>query len=151
MPKTSSNPSKNYYSLSYLIWEINNKINQKIAKKLLKWKVTPLQFRVLSVVAKLNSEQEIVTQINITNYLRTDQTMISKVVRDLELKQYLVREVGRTDTRAKVITITELGLSLVKSQQKIIQEMDNQIDMDGIESDSKLGKMLNKIINKLNK
>jgi DNA-binding MarR family transcriptional regulator len=106
---------------------------------------------VLSVVAKLNSEQEIVTQINITNHLRTNQTMISKVIRDLESKQYLVRKVDTIDTRAKVITITELGLSLVNSQQQIIQEMDNQINIDGIESDSKLGKMLNKIINKLNK
>ena len=62
------------------------------------------------------------TQVDIANISNADRMMVSKVLRTLEDKKFIVRYEHPTDTRAKVIKLTNKGEEVL---QKAIVKIEN--------------------------
>lgn len=77
--------------------------------------LTHTQFVLLASLAWLSRENDAVTQVDIANASNSDRMMVSKVLRTLEDKKFITRFEHQTDTRAKVITLTDEG-------SKVLQE-----------------------------
>lgn len=76
--------------------------------------LTHTQFVLLSSLAWLSIENNSVTQVDIANLSNTDRMMVSKVLRTLEEKKFISRHEHKTDTRAKVIKLTQEGAEVLQ-------------------------------------
>jgi DNA-binding MarR family transcriptional regulator len=88
--------------------------------------LTHTQFVLLSSLAWLSKENNAVTQVDIANLSNTDRMMVSKVLRKLEEKQFITRQEHQTDTRAKIIKLTQKGIEVL---QKAIVKVESA-DLD---------------------
>ena len=84
--------------------------------------LTRTQFVLMSSLAWLSRENSVVTQVDIANISNADRMMVSKVLRTLEDKKFIVRYELPTDTRAKVIKLTNKGEEVL---QKAIVKIEN--------------------------
>lgn len=111
-------------SPGFLLWQITMLWQRKVKRELDKIDITHTQFVLLATVAWLSNKKEVVTQIDIANHSKTDRMMVSKVLRTLQKKGYLTRKEHNTDTRAKVIKLTNDGTSLLQKAIKIVENVD---------------------------
>lgn len=81
--------------------------------------LTRTQFVLMSSLAWLSRENNSVTQIDIANLSNADRMMVSKVLRTLEEKEFIKRYEHPTDTRAKIIKLTNKGAEVL--QEAIIK------------------------------
>lgn len=81
--------------------------------------LTRTQFVLMSSLAWLSRENSTVTQVDIANISNADRMMVSKVLRTLEEKKFIARHEHPTDTRAKVIKLTNKGEEVL--QQAIVK------------------------------
>jgi len=83
--------------------------------------LTKTQFFILSITHFLTQKDQIVTQSLIASYGNMDVMMISQVARRLEGKGFLVRNSHPTDSRAKVLGLTENGYEiLLQARKKVL-------------------------------
>ena len=112
-------------SSGYLLWQITMLWQRQMKKELDKIELTHTQFVLLAVLAWLNNKMEFVTQIDLANNAKTDRMMTSKVLRTLENKGYIQRKEHKTDTRAKIVILTDKGIEITKLAAKIVNNVDN--------------------------
>ena len=86
-----------------LIWQRNQK---KVLDPL---DLTQTQFVLLAALAWLSKTKNDVTQVDIANQGNADRMMVSKVLRTLEVKKFISRQEHATDTRAKIVRLTQTG------------------------------------------
>ncbi len=84
--------------------------------------LTHTQFVLLASLAWLSRESDAVTQVEIAKQSNADRMMVSKVLRTLEKKKFITRQEHKTDTRAKIITLTKEGGAVL---QKALVEVEN--------------------------
>ena len=75
--------------------------------------LTNTQFRLLMSLIILSNNGDTVTQNDLTNFLKTDKTMVSEVLRTLEKKGYIVRKSHPRDGRAKSLAVTDTGMDII--------------------------------------
>ncbi len=89
-------------SIGFMFWRTTNLWQRQIAKELELLDLTHVQFVLLAGIAWLNKEHAgLVTQARLSEHAKTDIMMTSKVVRTLETKKLITRQVNRSDPRAK--------------------------------------------------
>ena len=98
--------------------------------------LTYTQFVLLASLGWLLRHNELVTQVDIAKQGNADTMMVSKVLRTLENKKFIKRQEHPTDTRAKIIQLTEEGAEIL---QKALIEVENS----DIEFFSVIGNNLN--------
>ena len=98
--------------------------------------LTYTQFMLLASLGWLLKHNELVTQVDIARQGNADTMMVSKVLRTLENKKFIKRQEHPTDTRAKIIQLTEEGAEIL---QKALVEVENS----DIEFFSVIGNNLN--------
>lgn len=108
-------------SLGYLLWLVSNQWQQRIRKALKPFGLTHVQFVLLAVLA---SEAVPITQRQVATLAATDPMMTSQVLRTLEERGYLTRSPGIHDRRARLIAITDSGLSLVNKAVRVVEHAD---------------------------
>lgn len=113
-------------SPGYLLGQVTMLWQRKQKKVLDPLDLTHTQFVVLASLAWLSKTQNIVTQVDIANQGNMDRMMVSKVLRTLQDKKFILRQEHQTDTRAKTITLTKSGKLVL---QKAIIEVEN-VDLD---------------------
>lgn len=86
--------------------------------------LTQTQFVLLAALAWLSRENDNVTQVDIANQGNADRMMVSKVLRTLEVKKYISRQEHQTDTRAKVIKLTDEGSKVLQKALLAIENAD---------------------------
>ncbi|HPG07688.1 MAG TPA: MarR family transcriptional regulator [Saprospiraceae bacterium] len=123
-------------SPGYVLWQLTMAWQRLIKQQLDPLDLTHTQFVLLAALAWLSRLQESVTQIDIANHSHTDRMMVSKVLRTLESKGLILRQEHATDTRAKVVTLTQAGEQLIQKAVQVVEAA------DGIFF-SKLGNQLN--------
>ena len=96
-------------SPGYLLGQLTQLWQRKQKKVLDPLNLTQTQFILLSALAWLSRENDNVTQVDIANQGNADRMMVSKVLRTLEEKKFVSRQEHQTDTRAKVIKLTNEG------------------------------------------
>ena len=112
------------------------KTNKRILKMLsnrykdMKLDVTPIQSKILMFIYE-NKEVE---SKDIGERIHTNKSSLSKVLNNLECKDYIVRSGNKLDTRKKIIKLTDKGIKTVKVLHKDAKEISNLL-MIGINKD----------------
>ena len=122
-------------SPGYLLGQLTLLWQRKQKKVLDPLDLTQTQFALLCALAWLSNDNNNVTQIEIAIQTNFDRMMVSKVLRTLETKKFVIRQEHEIDTRAKTIRLTNIGETVL---QKAIIEIENA-DIDFFASlDNKL-------------
>ncbi|MEA5574480.1 MarR family winged helix-turn-helix transcriptional regulator [Calothrix sp. UHCC 0171] len=87
--------------------------------------LTHVQFVLLAGIIWLNQGQETVTQAKLAAHAKTDIMMTSKVLRALEQRGLVKREIDAKDTRAKSLTVTQEGEDLTVAAIHIVNRIDH--------------------------
>lgn len=122
-------------SPGYLLGQVTLLWQRKLKKVLNPLNLTQTQFVLLAALGWLSRDNDQVTQVDIANQGNADRMMVSKVLRTLEDKQFITRQEHQTDTRAKVIKLTENGADVLQKALTAVEHAD-------IEFFSALGKDL---------
>jgi DNA-binding MarR family transcriptional regulator len=101
-------------STGFLLWQVNNLWQREIKKALAVFKLTHAQFVLLANIHWLSQHEYDVTQIKLAQHAKMDPMTTSTVLRTLQSKGLVKRVEHETDTRSKTVTLTELGLEMVK-------------------------------------
>ncbi|MGW2248862.1 MarR family winged helix-turn-helix transcriptional regulator [Kitasatospora sp. NPDC001660] len=99
-------------SPGFLLWHATLRWQRDIAAALGPLGLTHVQFVLLACTWWLNSQGEHPNQLALARQAGTDVKMTSQVLRALETKGLIEREVDPADTRAKRLRVTEAGADL---------------------------------------
>ncbi|WP_185214110.1 MarR family winged helix-turn-helix transcriptional regulator [Sphingobacterium mizutaii] len=122
-------------SPGYLLAQLTLIWQRKQKKVLDPLDLTQTQFVLLSSIAWLTNKSECVTQVEIADLNNFDRMMVSKVLRTLQTKKLITRQEHKTDTRAKIVTLTPNG-------KKILQTALSKVESADIEFFSSIGQKL---------
>lgn len=111
-------------SPGYLLAHLTMLWQRKQKKVLDPLNLTHTQFMLLAALGWLLREKDHVTQVDIANQGNADRMMVSKVLRTLEEKKFISRREHQTDTRAKVISLTDEGASILQRALTAIENAD---------------------------
>lgn len=117
-------------SPGFLLWHATLRWQRGIAKALAPLDLTHVQFVLLACAWWLNEQGERPTQIALAAQAGTDIKMTSQVVRSLERKGLLEREVDAADTRARRLHVTERGAQLAVRAIAIVEQVDAEFFVD---------------------
>lgn len=96
--------------------------------------LTHPQFIILTVTAYFQNNRERPTQKMVADHASIDVMTTSQILRLLEKKQYIQRKQHPTDTRAKIIVLTESGQEKVNQGLPLIEKID-QLYFGNLESE----------------
>lgn len=111
-------------SPGYLLGQLTLLWQRKLKKVLDPLDLTQTQFVLLAALGWLSRENDNVTQVDIANQGNADRMMVSKVLRTLESKCFISRREHQTDTRAKVIKLTDEGAEVLQKALTAVENAD---------------------------
>ncbi len=111
-------------STGFLLWKTTNLWQREIKRTLKKYDLTHTQFVVLASSYWLSQNNDSLTQVEIAEFIEIDKMMNSNVIRKLIEKKLLNRTEHKTDTRAKVIKLTEKGVETLKKAIVEVEQFD---------------------------
>lgn len=111
-------------SPGYLLGQMTLLWQRKQKKVLDPLNLTHTQFVLMAALGWLSRENDNVTQVDIANQGNADRMMVSKVLRTLEAKKYISRREHQTDTRAKVIKLTDEGARVLQKALTAVENAD---------------------------
>lgn len=111
-------------SPGYLLGQLTILWQRKQKKVLDPLNLTQTQFVLLAALGWLSRENDNVTQVDIANQGNADRMMVSKVLRTLEDKKFISRQEHQTDTRAKVIKLTNEGSKVLQKALTVVENAD---------------------------
>lgn len=109
----------------YLLWQVTMLWQRKMKTELDKIDLTHTQFVLLAALGWLTKTEKNVTQIEIAKHSNTDRMMVSKVLKTLQEKDFIIRKENLIDTRAKNIFLTKRGQSILRKALKLVEQVDN--------------------------
>ncbi|MFE2923327.1 MarR family winged helix-turn-helix transcriptional regulator [Streptomyces goshikiensis] len=111
-------------SPGFLLWHATLRWQRDIAAALTPLDLTHVQFVLLACTWWLNGQGERPNQLAVARQAGTDVKMTSQVLRTLEKKGLIEREVDPADTRAKRLRVTALGAELAPRAIAAVEEVD---------------------------
>lgn len=111
-------------SPGYLLGQVTMLWQRKLKMVLDPINLTQTQFVLLAALGWLSKMNNAVTQIDIANQANVDRMMVSKVLRTLEKKKFISRQEHQTDTRAKVIKLTNEGAKVLQKALTSVESAD---------------------------
>ena len=111
-------------SPGFLLWHATLRWQRGIAAALGPLDLTHVQFVLLACAWWLNGQGEHPNQLTLARQAGTDVKMTSQVLRTLEQKGLVEREVDPADTRAKRLRVTALGADLAPRAIAAVEEVD---------------------------
>lgn len=113
-----------------LLWHATLRWQRGIARALQPLDLTHVQFVLLACTWWLNEQGERPTQVALAAQAGTDIKMTSEVVRSLERKGLIEREVDSTDTRARRLGVTKRGARLAPRAIAVVEQVDAEFFAD---------------------
>jgi len=113
-------------SPGFLLWHATLRWQRDIARALQPLDLTHVQFVLLACTWWLNEQGERPTQVALAAQAGTDIKMTSQVVRSLERKDLIEREVDSSDTRARRLRATKRGAKLAPRAIALVEQVDVQ-------------------------
>ena len=110
---------KSEENLGFLLWHTNMLWQREQNRALDSIGLTQTQFAILSALKTLLQKSNEVMQTAIAERSNTDTMMVSKVLRTLEKKGLIERKQHETDTRAKCVFLTKLGVRTFQTAYEI--------------------------------
>ncbi len=111
-------------SPGYLLGQVTILWQRKLKKVLDPLNLTQTQFVLLAALGWLSRKNDNVTQVDIANQGNMDRMMVSKVLRTLQEKNFISRQEHHTDTRAKVIKLTDDGAKVLQQALTTVENAD---------------------------
>ncbi|WP_406008700.1 MarR family transcriptional regulator [Streptomyces sp. NBC_00637] len=111
-------------SPGFLLWHATLRWQRDIAATLAPLGLTHVQFVLLACAWWLNGQGERPNQLTLARQAGTDVKMTSQVLRALEGKGLVEREVDPADTRAKRLRVTEAGAELAPRAMAAVERAD---------------------------
>jgi DNA-binding MarR family transcriptional regulator len=107
-----------------LLWRATLRWQRAIAQALAPLGLTHVQFVLLACTWWLNEQGERPNQIGLSAQAGTDVKMTSQVLRSLERKDLITREIDPADTRARRLRVTARGARLAPRAIAIVEQVD---------------------------
>jgi DNA-binding MarR family transcriptional regulator len=111
-------------SPGFLLWHATLRWQRGIAAVLGPLGLTHVQFVLLTCAWWMNDRGERPNQIELARQAGTDAKMTSQVLRSLERKGLLEREVDPVDTRARLLRVTRTGARLAPRAIEAVERVD---------------------------
>ncbi|MFJ4205730.1 MarR family winged helix-turn-helix transcriptional regulator [Streptomyces sviceus] len=111
-------------SPGFLLWHATLRWQRDIAAALTPLDLTHVQFVLLACTWWLNTQGEQPNQLALARQAGTDVKMTSQVLRALEKKGLIEREVDPADTRAKRLRVTDTGAELAPRAIAVVERVD---------------------------
>lgn len=111
-------------SPGFLLWHVTLRWQRDIAAALAPLDLTHVQFVLLATTWWLNSHGEEPNQLSVARQAGTDVKMTSQVLRKLEAKALIRREVDAADTRAKRLRVTDRGAQVARQAVAAVETAD---------------------------
>jgi DNA-binding MarR family transcriptional regulator len=113
-------------SPGFLLWHATLRWQRGVAAALAPLDLTHVQFVLLASTWWLNGRGERPTQVRLAEQAGTDVKMTSQVVRSLERKGLLERELDPRDTRARRLHTTRAGARLAPRAIEAVERVDSE-------------------------
>jgi DNA-binding MarR family transcriptional regulator len=113
-------------SPGFLLWHATLRWQRGIAQALAPLNLTHVQFVLLACTWWLNEQGERPSQIAVAAQAGTDIKMTSQVLRNLERKGLLEREVDTADSRARRLRVTRRGARLAPRAIAVVEKVDSE-------------------------
>jgi DNA-binding MarR family transcriptional regulator len=117
-------------SPGFLLWHATLRWQRGVARALAPLDLTHVQFVLLACTWWLNEQGERPSQIALAAQAGTDIKMTSQVLRSLERKGLIVREVDTADTRARRVRVTKGGARLAPRAIAVVEQVDSEFFAD---------------------
>ncbi|WP_035845459.1 MarR family winged helix-turn-helix transcriptional regulator [Kitasatospora azatica] len=111
-------------SPGFLLWHATLRWQRGIAAALAPLDLTHPQFVLLAGLWWLGREGGRPNQLELAQYTGTDVKTASQVLRRLEAKEFLTRQVDEADTRMKRLAITERGVEVAVRAVEVVERAD---------------------------
>ncbi len=111
-------------SPGFLLWHATLRWQRGISQALAPLDLTHVQFVLLACTWWLNQQGQRPSQIALAAQAGTDVKMTSQVLRTLERKGLVEREVDRADTRALRLRVTRRGARLAPRGIALVEQVD---------------------------
>lgn len=118
------NQKKPESNTGYLLWQISNLRQRKINALLNEIEITYPQFIILAGIQWLSGEHKIVNQVLLIDFTKMDKSVVSSILKLLEKKEIVLRNINPNDTRAKTLALSKKGSVKLEEAMKIINQMD---------------------------
>jgi DNA-binding MarR family transcriptional regulator len=130
----------------YLLWQVTS-VRQKIINSTLKeLELTYPQFIIISGIHWLNQSADKVNQIKLIQFTSMDKSVISSVLKSLEKREIVVRDIDPEDTRAKTLKLSCLGVSKLTNALPLIKQIDDAFFDKNTNDIENLNKILQNLI-----
>ncbi len=110
----------------FYLMRVTYNYKKNIRGLLLDFDLTQTQLVLLGSLMMYTRGGKVVTQIDLADHLKADKMMVSKVLRTLEKKGYIVRKDHPQDGRAKSLAVTEKGLMVIEGTLKIVAKFNRE-------------------------
>jgi DNA-binding MarR family transcriptional regulator len=111
-------------SPGFLLWHATLRWQRSVAQALAPLELTHVQFVLLACTWWLNDQGRHPTQREVAVQAGTDVKMTPQVLRTLERKGLVEREVDPLDTRARRLTVTRRGARLAPRAIAVVEAVD---------------------------
>lgn len=111
-------------SPGFLLWHVTLRWQRSVAAALAPLDLTHVQFVLLATTWWLNAHGEPPNQLTLAKRAGTDVKMTSQVLRRLEAKNLVVRQVDASDTRAKRLRVTDHGEEIARQAVAAVEATD---------------------------
>ena len=111
-------------SPGFLLWHVTLRWQRDMAAALAPLDLTHVQFVLLATTWWMNSQGQEPNQLGVARQAGTDVKMASQVLRTLEAKALIRREVDAADTRAKKLRVTDRGAQLAQQAVAVVESAD---------------------------
>ena len=111
-------------SPGFLLWHATLRWQRDVAQALAPLDLTHVQFVLLAGTWWLNREGHRPSQVQLAEFAGTDVKMTSQVIRGLERKGLVEREVDPEDTRARRLRATRRGARLAPRAIAVVERAD---------------------------
>ncbi len=112
-------------SPGFLLWQVTMKWRRLLEAALNGIGLTHPQFVLLASLGWLN-QRELVSQIELARHCKMDVAMTSQILRTLEKKRFIVRELKEGNERSKFPVVTEMGAKMIAEAIPLVEALDRQ-------------------------
>lgn len=111
-------------SPGFLLWHISSSWRSSIESVLKGLGLTHPQFVVLATIGWLTKSGDLITQVSIGKMAGLDPNTNSQIIKGLEQKE-LIQRVKSSDGRAKNVSLTALGSSILNKALPLVEKADS--------------------------
>lgn len=112
--------------------------------------ITVPQLEVLGAIVTLKAENTSITQIALSQESGIDPMTTSTIIRNLQKKKLISRKESKTDTRARIVELTEGGIDIIVKAATRIKALHDEVTKNGVDQDI-LKIQLNILLENLNR